>query len=607
MIGRQIGDRNRNGETQNILLAVGALSLAVTCLFLALVPPATTYETSLVNAYPPLFWLSFAVGLTVVVTVFAVSAVAGSSHWRYAFGLLAAFYAVFFFLPVHRGYRLYGRGGSDTIAHLGTVKAGLATESIDVFYPLEHLVVAELSMLGVPLTISRHLLPLVFTLLFVGSVGILVRTFIGRRYVIGGGLCAATPLVFTYQQIQILPFLQSLLLFPLVVFLLERTRQTDDPRYRLSYVVLGVGIAFFHPVTAVFLVILVVSTVLFGRAYDWYERGKTWSVSTRLAPLSAVVIVWWYSSFDRTSMAVSKVVGAFSRGHQTPMTAQTQQAATADFTILQLFQRTTAKYGMIFLVLGIGGLYSLTVLYRVSRHDQRYPETYATLQYAIGGSLAVLFLVTYLIAFDPVRVSRYFVFGAVLLVGLLLARASLPWRREGQSISVSGRALILPVVVVCVLMAALLGSFAGTTYWPNKQMTHAEYEGVEFLLSHNDPSVEVHAHSLHPKTQWYVTGNRSVPGHPPAFNEGSTIPRHLGYDRNDTAGRTFSRAYLVTQAYDREYYRASYFTPEQRRALFVYDRSALDRLQRDHTAGRVYTNGGFSVWDVNPAREVDDR
>jgi len=607
VFGRQIGDRDTIGEIQDILLAVGGLSLAMTCVFLALVPPATAFETSLVNAYPPLFWLSFAVGLTVVVTVFAVSTVAESSHWRCAFGLLAAFYAIFFFLPVHQGYRLYGRGSSDTIAHLGVVKAALATESMDVFYPLEHLVMAELSMFGVPLTTSRHLLPLIFTLLFVGSMGILVRTFTGRRYAIGMGLCAATPLVFTYQQIQILPFLQSLLLFPLVVFLLERTRRTDDPRYRLLYILLGVGIVFFHPMTAVFLVILIVSTVLFGRAYDWYERGGIWSISTRLAPLSAVVMVWWYSSFGRTSTAVSKVIAAFSRGHETPLTAQTQQAATADFTILQLLQRTTEKYGMIFLFLGIGGLYSLAVLYRVFRHDQRYPETYATLQYATGGGLAVIFLFTFIIVLDPVRASRYFVFGAVLLVGLLLVQASRPWRREDRSISVSGRALVLPVVVVCVLVAALLGSFAGTTYWPNKQMTHAEYEGVEFLLSHNDPSVEVHAHSLHPKTQWYVTGNRSVPGHPPAFSEGSTIPRHLGYDRNDTAGQTFGRAYLVTQAYDREYYQASYFTPEQQRALFVYDRTALDRLRRDHTAARVYTNGGFSVWDVDPAREGDDR
>jgi len=133
-------------------------------------------------------------------------------------------------------------------------------------------------------------------------------------------------------------------------------------------------------------------------------------------------------------------------------------------------------------------------------------------------------------------------------------------------------------------------------------MTHAEYQGSEFVIKYNDPAVDVRGHSLHSKTQWYVTGNRSSPGNPPTLRSGSrfSVPERLGYDVNDTAGRTFGRAYLVTQAYDVQYSRASYFTPEQQRHLFVYGERALVELRADPTADRVYANGEYTVWNITP-------
>jgi len=588
------------------LLALGTVALAVTSVYLARIPPATGYETSLVEAYPPLFWLSFTVGLTVVIVVFVLSSLVESPHWAPAFGLLAAFYAIFFFLPLHRGYRLYGRASTDGLAHLGIVKEAIATGSLEVFYPVEHLLIAELSALGVPFRVARYLLPYVLTLLFIAGMGVLIRALTADEHALGAGFCAATPLVFTYHQIQINPFLLSFLLFPLVVFLFERTRATSDWRHRISYVLVGIGIVFFHPMTAVFLLILVVSTLVFQRGYSWYSGGGLPVLRTYIASLTAVVFVWWYSTFERTELAVSLVASSLSGGGEEIVSQQSEQIQAVQFSLLEIAQRAVIKYGIVFLVLGVAGLYVLVIVSRVYWHRQQYPETYATVQYAVGGALAVLFLLVDLIARDPIRVSRYFVLGGVMLVGLLLFRLSSDLR--GSSRSSSGRPLILVAVVLCVLAAAVLGTYAGSTYWPNKHMTHAEYEGSEFLLSHNDPEVQVYGQSLHPKMQTFVTGNRSIAGHPPAFRRGPeySVPRHLGYDTNETVAQTFGRSYLVTQDYDVEFPRASYYTPEQQSYLFVYDETILRRLQNDSTAGRVYTNGGFTLWNVSPDREVTD-
>jgi len=133
-------------------------------------------------------------------------------------------------------------------------------------------------------------------------------------------------------------------------------------------------------------------------------------------------------------------------------------------------------------------------------------------------------------------------------------------------------------------------------------MTHAEYDGSEFLLEHNDPATRAHGNALHVKMQWFITGARSTPGNSPVLQSDAShsLPRNLGYETNDTAARTFGRAHLVTQEYDLEYYRAPYFTPEQQRRLFVYNETALGQLENDSTAGRVYANGGFTVWNISP-------
>jgi hypothetical protein len=587
-------------QRQTALLVVGVVALAVDCVYLALVPRATGFENSLIAAYPTGFWAAFTVGLAVVVLVFVGSTLTGSDRWRPAFGLLAGFYGIFFFLPLHRGYRLYGRASSDALGHLGIVRAILTQETVDIpglFYPLEHLVVAQLSMVGIDMTTTKYLLPYVFTLLFIGSVGALVRALVGSDRAVGAGFCAATPLVFTFHQIAMSPFLLSFMLAPLILFAIERVRRTDDRRYHVSYSIIALGVVFFHPMTTLFLLVLVVTAVLVQRRYRSDDRSVI--PTTRVAPLVGVLMLWWYTPFQRTQRAIASVVESFEGGQESLAADQSQAVQSVEFTLIEIVQRIVEKYGVAFILLGIGGLYALTALYRLLRRRSWYPEVYGTVQYAIGGALAITFLSVYLVAYDPVRVSRYFVFAAVLLTGLALVRTTASRRAD---VSVRGRGVLLAALVCCILAAAVLGSYAGTTYWPNQQMTHAEYHGSEFVLEHDDPEVAVYGHSMHPKMQWFISGNRSDPDGPPVFRNDPaySLPRNLGYDTNETAARTFGRAYVVTKTYDVEYYDASYFTPEQQRRLFVYNETAITRLKGDAAVDRVYTNGGYAVWNVDP-------
>jgi len=577
------------------VLLAGLVSFAAASVILAGVPPATGFENYIVAAYPRLFWACFLLALSAAILVFVGSAVLSSTAWKPAFGLLAAVYGVFFYLPVHRGYELYDRAGSDTLAHLGFVKQTVETGAIPgLFYPLEHAFLSGLVFHGVPLDVARHTLSFGVTLIFILSVGLLLRELSGNADAFPVGLAVATPLVFMSFQVRIHPAMLSFMFIPIFVFLIERARAVDATQFRVLYASLAFAIVFFHPMTTVFLLVLLFSTAVFWKLVPYAGESPRWPLQTRLAPLVGVVWFHWYAGFGRTRRSIQEVF--LSITGQTKSNVVGDQIASAtrvEFTLVELAVRFIRKYGADFLYFAVAGLFGLLVIKRFYLGRARPDTSYATMQFFLGMGIATLFLFVYLIAFDAVRVARYAIVMAVVLVGLALHYAVQQGGKRPAAIAVG--------ITCVVLLAGGLGTVGGTTYWPNEHMTHAEYEGSEFVLEYHDPALDVRSHGLHEKMQIYVTGSRFREGRGADLRSDREfrVPPGLGYPEHDTAAETFGSSYLVTQAYDVRFTESRYFTEEQRAFLSVYDRRHLRRLARDPTASKVYANGEFTLWRID--------
>lgn len=573
-------------------LTVGAALVAVESVVLAVVPPARSFETSIYGAYPDSFWLVFGASLAVAIVLFVVASMRETDQWRGAFALLAANYGLFFFLPLFRGYVLYGRGSSDSLYHLGHVEGILATGGTTLWYPLEHLLLTELALVGVPLAAAAYLLSYVFAMTFVAGTGIFLRRATGTSRALACGLCAATPLLFRQFNVAIHPAILSFLLFPVVLALLERYRQTDSNRPFLLLCAVAFGIVYLHPMTTILLLVLVASTSVFSHLYARFDPA--------VAPLRLTVVFAvlpaafaWYYGFPSTTSLLMHAVRGILYGASSPAQMKLHEAAGAALTTSQLAVRFVQLYGAIFVYLAVGGLFCAYVLARLLRRRQSYLESYLSLQFVIGGVVAVSFLGVYLIASGPIRVARYLIMVAVVAVGLLLTRVSSP---DGGR---DGRRWLAVALTVVVIGATVLS--AGTAYQPNEDFTATAYQGIEFVVVHHDPSLPVRALHVTQKMQLFVFGANSPWASEPAFsaeNRSNRLVEHLGYDRNATALETFGPSSLVTKQYDTTYYRASYYTPRQRRARFLYDSADLARLRDDPTVQKVYANGGFEAWLV---------
>jgi len=586
------GTQSRLFDTggQQFFVVLGSIAVSIQCIEVAVVPPATGYETSLVTVYPLLFWVCFGVAIGAAVTVFIGSVTTASRRWRHALVLLLCDYGMFFSLPIARGYKLYGRGQSDSLVHLGNVKTILQTGNVydGLIYPLEHLLLSVLTMTGIPLNAARYLLSFTFTVVFICSTGLLLRRLIDSRVrALAIGLCAGVPLIFTEYQISTLPAVLSFMLFPLVMVVLERHRRTRANRFAVLLLAFGFGIVFFHPVTTLFFVVLVLSTVAFDRLYERVHHSHVRYLWPGVALVMIPVAFNWYIDFRSTQNRLIRVLEATSASAGASTVGR---ASEAPLTIAQILRRFVQLYGGIFIYLLLAGLFCLVVLVRVLQQRDTYAESYLAYQFIIGFGIAVAFLSIYLIAYGPIRVSRYMLLMAVLLVALLLYR----------SVTAGGRIQrIVPVLIgLAIVSAAVLSAFAA--YTPKKGMTHAEYEGAEFMIEHYNDGLKIRSMSITDNMIEYVTGTGLNDFDTEPFGRGPeySLAPQLGYNRNNTVAQSFGRSYLVTQEHDMEFYTARYYTETQQEMLSVYNETDVMQMYRDPTVHKVYANGGLEGWYI---------
>jgi hypothetical protein len=341
----------------------------------------------------------------------------------------------------------------------------------------------------------------------------------------------------------------------------------------------------------------------------------------------------WYVEFERTQRALVRVLGATVAA---PVAQQATLATSASLSTEELLLRFGQLYGAVFVYFLLAGLACLLVASYARRAS--YPEFYLVSQYVVGGALAAAFLGVYLIASNPVRISRYLIFASAAIVAVVIGSRLLSDRPAALAVSARtaadderspvrppdrgahtdggrdvesardrsrsrphtapGRAALAVVLAAAIVLAAVVGAFA--VYQPNKHLTSTEVEGAEFTLRFHDGETAVRSFGLSLKTQWFVLGER-VEEHPGPVFDGApdtTLQPRLGYTSNETAADSFGRSYLVTQAYDTTWHTATYYTPAQQAERFYYGEDDVARLAADRTADRLYTNGGFDLWAV---------
>jgi len=562
-------------------------SLVAECAFFLGVPSVQSYETSLVTAFPLIFWVLFYGVLVTSLCIIVLAFLTDTVYWRHGTALLLSNYLIFFFLPKARGYKFYHRGRADILHHLGQTKAIVETGSLHGnFYPGSHVLMAELRMSGIPLDTVPYLTAFLFTTLFIVSSGLLVNTLWQRRKGTAIGIAVATPLVFTDFHLTNHPAVLSFMILPLVLLLLERYRRSNANLYLVLFLILGFFVMFTHPMTTIFMSIMIAVTAVYSKVHSRFVQRQIPTLNPRIGLVFPVFLFGWLANTRRMRRAVQDIVTVTEE--PPPAGTVSQKTTEISFSVSELALKFLTLYGTLAIYFTLAGAFSLLVLVAFKRRTVNYGLGSAVVQFGVGGAIFMTLVTSNIIVDSIMRVSRYAFLFAILIISLITLKR------------LSEQRILIPVVVVmAVLGAGVIG--ADAAYEPNHHMTYTEYDGTEFILNHNGGETVFSADTAH-KMEKFVLGRADPSIFPPHLAREYPVPPGLGYgEAGSTAAEIYGDGFLVTKDYDREQHTAEYFTPEQQEFLKLYDEGDMETLHADRTANKVYSNGGFEGWEIRSA------
>ncbi len=565
--------------------------------------PATGYELSIYAATPTAFWVGLAVAIGVSLAV-SFGARPGSLVRDAAMLLGAIAVAAVVALPLIRGYHHFG--GGDSLTHLGWVRDIVAgrLDPVEMLYPGVHTTTIFASnVVGVDYSVAQLFVTLAYVLVFVAFVTLCVRALGSGRWAVPAGLFSALLLLPNNNvsvHLMAHPITQSLLLFPLVLYLLFRyVEGAGESTNRLSRLTpVGVlltlslvALVLVHPqgalnVVAVFLTVAGVQFL--ARRFGVFESIA--SHRPVYAPTAAAVVAFvaWAPRHERVRGTLESVTNSLVAG-----SVPADEIAQRSTSLTEIGGSIGGLFAKLFLVSAVFCLLAgvLIVLWYTGRLDDRYAERNALITYLVVAlvPLSVAFGVFFASSMTTQH-FRYvgFVMVPITLLGALAVSGAARALARRSSVGTTGVGLAVCFLLLLALPLATVHA-SPFIYQPTQGVSAHQMEGAETTFESMDDDVA-------------FAGIRSSPVRLLHGTYGTERAREINImgvgPRGVIPGEQFESN--LTSYYDgRRYVPVS--RSDVRRETDLYDglrysQRGFDRLDSSPAIDRVQSNGDYRLY-----------
>ncbi len=583
--------------TTKALAALGTLCLLLATGILLWMPPARGYEISIYDTFPSYFW-ALLIGVICLGQLTVLSSAVGhetDDGWIGGVGLMAAGSAILVLLPSIRGYPVYGR--ADVLTHIGLIHDLETVGIAENIYPPAHILTQAIAgATGRGTTDVINLMPMIFTVLFFGAAALVVIQLFDRRQAL---FCLPVMLlpIMGSSFLMVIPFLMSVMLVPLVLFLFLKEQRTQSVAIRLLLILSIVGVIVYHPLTAMFFLVPAVLYSVIGRTSI---PSADWSLIPNVTSLTIVVFSAWYMQHAGIIIRFRNIANDFIGGSesQSELDATVDTVSTTGPDLTDLLQIAVLQRGPDVLIFGFAAVFLAIVAlawFRYGDKPDAFRLLFLTTAMAFGG-VATVFLTTNLIA----GYGRPLLFGkvfAVLFVGALFHMFWAGTQSHGGRLAVLGTFAIVLFVLVNLMVFSMFTS--PLVFDRNHQVTEMEIEGSEWLFEERNEDLLIEERGIR-QYRYYHLHYGTIDNDPTIRWGGASPPAHFNYTEHDTLGQSYDddRYLILTELARIEYqerfpdYQEQWkFTPED-----------FERVETDQSLHRVYDNGEFNVYRIQAGR-----
>lgn len=601
-----------------IISIIAFIFITLTLIVITNTPPASGYELSIYYAYPWYFWVFICISINsgILILLHQAFSEQKSNWWLMGLCIVILSDAIFLGLPFFRGYFIFPKG--DALTHLGMMKDILITGSIGNynFYPTVHLLgVSLLDITGLSRGAVTNLLFGFWTIIYLLNMYLLstvVANYRGQALLITAFAC---PLVFSHIHVLIHPALLSLFMIPLLLYFYHKSEKSQSTRLECAVVLilLTFSIAFTHPVTCLFVIMVLLtfnlSKLLYPQIVNRKEFALESSVSTsrnyNIPLIMLAVFFMWYFSYAYITGSFKKVHDFLVYGGRMSVyEGHISRLAWSGVTTSQTIELFIYRYGAMCIYLIIAGI-SVAILLRASL-SRNTPQGSINFTYSILFIVALATSAFSLWGFtgegEPWRIIRFTLLMVPIVSGLAIYGLVRGDRQHQHKLKQKQKEII-SITIILILAVSVLSIFnvygSPRIITANWQVSKMEIDGTEWFGNHQDG--DIHMAYMGSKVKRFVHLNFGVQTCPPAKRvrpHPSIIPSHFGYDGNSTIAETFNYEdwYLLSCEAGRINIQ---LTPKNIQSkAHQYTEADFAKLSADSAVAPIYANGEFEVWLV---------
>jgi len=605
-------------ERKKILLLLSIICLSLSFIQIIRTPQVSGFERSLYSGFPTSFWI-FLISAFLLSSLFILLSSFQLPKKRYlglSFVVLFLAFLVFFLLPYIRGYALLGRGAADILNHVGYTKTILETNHIgpENWYPVSHILMAQFRMLGLSFEVGRALISFAFTLIYIIFTVLYINELEKKLNGLAVLFCVL-PLIYTNFHVSFHPALMSFFTIPLLLYLYEKSKNIEGKYEIKTLVFLGsIFIVFFHPVTTVIL-ILIFSVQYISEItpiyHEYKKQASKYLDQTKTFCIEIILILFaffygWYLQFTRTEEAIrTRMYGLFFREEQEAMAGE--YASRVAESELPLFHRFFEAFDRVGLIIIYGSIAILIVIVFVnnylSKNQKSHSEFSISLQYAAGLLFGFISLTHVITGSHIGRAGRYAILFATIIIGYYLSKIIKNLKSFNRKKIEPQKFIVLAVLIILISSVFVFSIYS--VYDTNNHLTYSEERGTDWYVDNANYLDKEGIESLMTyKMVRYLRGTHNHPSEERGNIFGDRNgnlewkhPHRLGYLENETAAETFNDSvYLITKPYDWTYH--DDWHPIALEDANYYLEEDLEKLEKDLTVNKLYTNEEFTVWHV---------
>lgn len=563
--------------------------------FILTVQPAGSYELSIYDAYPPIFWISFA-SLVVVYGLSLISNATKTPKPLFIYGALSI-YTLLLSLPGIRGYFIPER--YDVLIHIGMTKDILfhGKIGVDNFYPAMHILIVQIKYVAdVSIFSAITYLPVIIYLLFVPYVYIVAKQLVPnskqKQIVLLVAFLAILHIPTPYLVPSAVSYVLAILTLGVWLSPMKHMKKI------LVTLLLYTSLIFFHPLTSMYLtlILLIVDSVSLmchkSDTIKWYPKFY------KLAPV--VLIIWfaWYLSFYSIQINFGLVIRSIIG--EGPKNIFTEKYLTTiniySLSLLEILQIIVFKYGEQLLSILLGSIYSLVFFYGLLKRSKN--EICIQYNLFLISTLFIIFSIWSVLNFFVYFVHPDRVFKYLSLYGILIFPLFISWHIKEN--------FKLPIKVFLALLLSFMTILSLFSMYPsplwkveNRQVSQSEFIGWGFLFENRDENIKIKDDTKTTQFRFYCAWygrDSALSSKNVAFYE--YIPDHFGYDIVPLVGCQYDKPtyYVISKIIKLLYPRVL----PQKEEKWRWRPNEFIRLESDITVSAIYRTEDISVYFVLP-------